>query len=75
MEPGQATKAAALLVGHKMYSDYQSLMAQGFSVEPERFYDMWMKRFTNENQMTEDFSEGIWRYFLRRLFDERMKRG
>jgi len=74
MEPGQATQATVLLVGHKIFTDYQGLVMQGFSVEPERYFDMWMSRFINQTQMTEEFSEGIWRYFIRRIVEERMKR-
>jgi len=74
MDNGQATKQAAILIGHRMYMDYMGLLGNGFSVEPERFYDMWMKRFFMKNAVrTDDFKDGIWSYFLCKLVDDRRK--
>lgn len=73
-QPGQATNAAALLVSHKMYMDYVGLVSQGFSVEPEHFYDMWIGRFINCSKANEEFNEGIWKYFIHKLVEDRVKR-
>ena len=71
---GQATKQAAILIGHRMYMDFCGLSANGFPPEPECFYDMWMQRFFMKNvDRTQDFREGIWSYFLHKLVEDRRK--
>jgi hypothetical protein len=72
MDKQQCTKQAAALAGHKLFVDYSGLMSRRFSVEPERFFEMWVGRFIEGS--TPEFNAEIWKCFINKLVEERLKK-
>jgi len=72
MADGETLKRTVALAGHKLYSDYTAIVKNVGSVEPESFYDTWIKRFVI--RATPEFMVGVWKYFLSELIQARGKR-
>jgi hypothetical protein len=69
MADKETMKRTIALAGHKFYVDYVGFRDHIGPVEPEGFFDTWMKKYVIRE--TPEFRSGVWKFFLCELIEAR----